>query len=83
MAVDTRNKRAGALQFLRPRIGTMPNPDGSLSDAADRAQVLGLYPGIVVAADRQLVIQAVQVFVPGVTATQLFMPGVVAQQVIP
>lgn len=36
MAVDTRDKRASALQAFRPGVWLFPNPDGSLATAVDR-----------------------------------------------
>lgn len=46
MALDTRNKRAGAIGLGLPFGRVLPNPDGSFV-AADRVHLLYLYPGIV------------------------------------
>ncbi len=43
--LDTRNKRAGVLQYLQTGVFVPSLPDGALS-AADRAQIDYLYPGI-------------------------------------
>ncbi len=43
--LDTRNKRASALQFLQTGVSVMPLPDATIS-ALDRQQVAHLYAGI-------------------------------------
>jgi hypothetical protein len=45
MAVDTRNKRASAINLMLPWRGQLPAPDGSI-DISDRAQLVYLYAGI-------------------------------------
>lgn len=46
MAVDSRNKRMSLVGFGLPVPRVLPNPDGSLSDGADRGMLLYLYHGI-------------------------------------
>jgi hypothetical protein len=46
MAIDTRNKRASAMNLMCPWRGAMPAPDSTIDDA-DRAMSLFLYAGIV------------------------------------
>lgn len=48
MAVDTRNKRMGMIGLGLPFLRVLPDPDGGVS-AADRLQLLYLYPGIAAA----------------------------------
>jgi hypothetical protein len=48
MAVDTRNKRF-AIMALDDMDSIAPNPDGSVANAADREQLVGIYPGFVLA----------------------------------
>jgi len=45
MAVDTRNKRAGAIIAGIPWMVIAPVADGSIG-AADRQQIVNVYPGI-------------------------------------
>jgi len=49
MAVDTRNKRAGAILVGIPWRGMLPLPDGAI-DQADRQQTAFFYPGILAGA---------------------------------
>lgn len=46
MAIDTRNKRASTVQFIRPWMLCPPAPDGSLANAADRQHTGHSYAGI-------------------------------------
>ena len=43
MAIDTRNKRASVVGFMRPWSPVWPNPDGSLASVADRQQMAYAY----------------------------------------
>jgi hypothetical protein len=45
MAIDTRNKRASAMNLMCPWRGAMPAPDGAIGDG-DRATSVLLYSGI-------------------------------------
>jgi hypothetical protein len=47
MAVDTRNKRASAINLMLPWRGQLPAPDGTI-DELDRAHVAFLYAGIAI-----------------------------------
>ncbi len=44
-AVDTRNKRASALNEGGPIVDVYPNPDATI-DASDRAHIAGIYSGL-------------------------------------
>ena len=46
MAVDTRDKRASALNYQSPVVWLFPNPDGAIDTQADRQFVGKVYPGI-------------------------------------
>jgi hypothetical protein len=48
MAVDTRDRRASALQFCSPTILTFPEPDGFLGLSQDRAHVATAYRSLFV-----------------------------------
>lgn len=40
MAIDSRNKRGSCLSFAKPNLGKIwPDPDGSLANEPDRAQM--------------------------------------------
>ncbi len=45
MAFDTINERFGIIGLALPVPSVLPFPDGSLDSAADRRQLLWLYPG--------------------------------------
>lgn len=47
MAIDSRNKRASAVNYALPFNRVYPNPDGALTEVGDRIQMAGLYRGIV------------------------------------
>jgi len=49
MAFDTINERFGMIGLGLPVPSVLPFPDGSLDNAADRRQLLWLYPGTLVA----------------------------------
>ena len=44
--LDSRNKRASAVLYKLPFSRLFPNPDSSLADAGDRAQIALEYRGI-------------------------------------
>lgn len=54
MATDTRNKRASLVGFRTGGLLVVePNPDGSLANENDRAQMQGLYAATLSAAQSQ------------------------------
>lgn len=48
MAIDTANKRSGAIHVRLPFRRNLPFPDGTI-DQADRQQAARMYPGILAA----------------------------------
>ena len=46
MAIDTPNKRASMLSMGRPFVPTLPVPSGGISTAAERAQLIYRYSGL-------------------------------------
>ena len=49
MPVDTRNKRASCVGFMRANVSPIfPNPDSNIANQADRQHMAYSYPGILV-----------------------------------
>lgn len=66
--VDTRNKRMSLIGFGSPTPRLLPDADGTL-DAADRAMLLYLYPGLSLEAAAAIATIAATVYGPASSAS--------------